>query len=483
MPKWNTNIKTIADFANNNNYHENNIENDSPNVPSDNTLNRQQFISSSSSLDSSSNTNSKPNATSVSTSDSMNNLPNCYHIPTFTNEQPAKILLNRIVQEFIPIIQRRKYNILSISELCCCSDGLDYTTTTTTTNNKRRRKIRKVSNNIWGYNRTVFNNYSNKQHTIHIRLRHPTNHQLFLSYEDIAGTLAHELSHCVYGPHDTKFFQLMDTILDEHASIMASKLSSSSSSSFYTNNNGTSNHPIPFSGTGQLLGSALTSTMTSHGTTSSEFKNAGTTTDTGHVLGGDRTFIQFMSPKEVAVIAAETRRRQQQLRLRGDHCCRPCNNDENDENDVDDDDDDDDDENEYNVVEENKKEKEVVTSTSSDENESINVMKRPYYDIIKTDQTIEDKKVSKRIPILSTNSKDISTSGKNILCIDLTLDSDDDDNQTLSKTSIYNATKNNTYPNSQSKQIDEQTWICHRCTYRNPSKSDLCDMCVTTREL
>jgi hypothetical protein len=43
----------------------------------------------------------------------------------------------------------------------------------------------------------------------------------------------------------------------------------------------------------------------------------------GCKLGGDGVFAQWMSPAEAAVVAAEARRRMQQLRLRGDRCCRP----------------------------------------------------------------------------------------------------------------------------------------------------------------
>lgn len=33
--------------------------------------------------------------------------------------------------------------------------------------------------------------------------RHPRSHVLY-SYEDVAGTMIHELAHCVRGPHDDK---------------------------------------------------------------------------------------------------------------------------------------------------------------------------------------------------------------------------------------------------------------------------------------
>jgi hypothetical protein len=58
-------------------------------------------------------------------------------------------------------MMRRNYSVLSISEMCCCGDGLDYEPTAA--NGKRR-----MSHNILGYNMTNFssggggNNNDNK---------------------------------------------------------------------------------------------------------------------------------------------------------------------------------------------------------------------------------------------------------------------------------------------------------------------------------
>ena len=35
---------------------------------------------------------------------------------------------------------------------------------------------------------------------------------VFLPYESVLGTMLHELCHNVYGPHDAKFYKLLDTI-------------------------------------------------------------------------------------------------------------------------------------------------------------------------------------------------------------------------------------------------------------------------------
>ncbi|CCG83185.1 putative Zinc metallopeptidase [Taphrina deformans PYCC 5710] len=47
---------------------------------------------------------------------------------------------------------------------------------------------------------------------ISLRLRHHYNDSEFLSFDDIMGTMLHELSHNVHGPHDAKFYALLDDL-------------------------------------------------------------------------------------------------------------------------------------------------------------------------------------------------------------------------------------------------------------------------------
>lgn len=239
----------------------------------------------------------------------------CHSIPTLPDADQATLLLLRVIREFAPIVSRRGYDVQTVSELCCCGDGLDH-------RHPRKgggRKRKPVASNIWGYNQwTSLGRGRKSSHTIHLRLRHPTDHTKFLLYEDVAGTMAHELAHCEHGPHNDQFYKLMDDILEEHAVLMASKL---------TRDGGFS---IPaFSGEGRTLGMGGSSSLT---TTSSSLvrearvrRLAGTVAaaSNGSRLGGDNTFAQWMTPVEAAVAAAEARRQMQRLRLRGDRCCRP----------------------------------------------------------------------------------------------------------------------------------------------------------------
>jgi len=140
-------------------------------------------------------------------------------IPALPKHEACKATLQRIHDEFFPIIQKRGYNVLSISELCCCGDGLDHV-------QGRRRKCRKMNANVWGYNQTTFGGgRTTKSHTIHLRLRNPRKHSQLLSWEDVAGTMAHELSHCVHQNHGKSFYKLMEELLEEHAMLQSQKLS------------------------------------------------------------------------------------------------------------------------------------------------------------------------------------------------------------------------------------------------------------------
>uniref|UniRef100_A0A7S4AGF4 WLM domain-containing protein n=1 Tax=Pseudo-nitzschia australis TaxID=44445 RepID=A0A7S4AGF4_9STRA len=131
-------------------------------------------------------------------------------IPGLPQNDVCVTTLERIHKEFFPIIKRRGFNVVSISELCCCGDGLDHAVN----KGRKRSKCRPIGNNVLGYNRTTFGRI--KSHSIHLRLRRPRDHQL-IPWEDVAGTMAHELSHCVHQNHGAGFYKLMEEILEEHA--------------------------------------------------------------------------------------------------------------------------------------------------------------------------------------------------------------------------------------------------------------------------
>lgn len=324
--------------------------------------------------------------------------------------------------EFEPIIRRRNYNVRSVSEFCCCGDGLDFEPGS-------RRKRPKQPNNLLGYNQTSSGRFG-KFHTIHIRLRSEANHAVFKLYEDVAGTMAHELAHCVVGPHNDKFNKLMDEIIDEHASLMASNLT----------RNGMP--MLAFGTTGQVLGGQRISLQDSR-------KKQQAQNIPGRVLGGDSSFIQWMTPREAAVAAADARRRQERMRLRGDLCCRPCLDGlEQDDEDVD-------------VVE-------VVSATDATQPKTQPTpadtkvgdrKKRPNGAVVFED--VENRKPRAKV----LGGKPLGDKRSSSKCsgdiIDLT--GDDDDTPVVSLPVA-------------------RTWSCGKCTFLNQHVATACDVCLAVRE-
>lgn len=46
-----------------------------------------------------------------------------FHIPLLPRSEHASFMLKRLSKEFEHIIQKRGYNVVLVSEMCCCSDG------------------------------------------------------------------------------------------------------------------------------------------------------------------------------------------------------------------------------------------------------------------------------------------------------------------------------------------------------------------------
>jgi len=236
-----------------------------------------------------------------------------YEIPNLAQSNVCRSMLNRIHDEFLPIIRRRGYPVTSISELCCCGDGLD---------SVRQGKCRKMNNNVWGYNQTTTMRRGGTvktSHTIHLRLRQPRNHQhQFFSYEDVAGTMAHELSHCVHQNHSQAFYKLMEEILEEHAVLQAQKLS------------GGNHYPTS---------TASTTTTFPPNTTNGHRLGGNNTQNKSRLLDGNRLggrARKSRNHRELAARAAEARKKQmEQIRRMIERSKEPCvieifDDDEND---------------------------------------------------------------------------------------------------------------------------------------------------------
>jgi len=173
------------------------------------------------------------------------------HVVGLPLENEAKATLERIRKEFLPIVERRGYNVTILTEMCCCGDGADHfdnigngygngkSSGNVSNSNRnvsrglsggkkggtRRTKTKTMPDNVLGYNLTIGGGRkrlrkgppqkSSSIHQIHLRLRHPRSHSP-VPYEDVVGTMAHELAHCEHSRHDTAFYRLMDEIQNQH---------------------------------------------------------------------------------------------------------------------------------------------------------------------------------------------------------------------------------------------------------------------------
>ena len=232
--------------------------------------------------------------------------------------------LQRIYQEFSPIIHHRGYNIQSISEMCCCGDGWTGrggggSSSNSRSSSGRSRSTKKptgriMHKNVWGYNMTVRGGRGAQPSRIHLRLRQPYDHTQFVSWDFVAGTMAHELAHCVHQNHDAGFYKLMEELLDEHAQYQLYGITTTPTPPMV----------MPEQG-GYKLGSGRTSTTTITGNKNNPTSRLLEELSGGHRLGGIKSTTtttttthssQQQNPphpvplRERIAIAAETRKRQ-----------------------------------------------------------------------------------------------------------------------------------------------------------------------------
>ncbi|KAI9502644.1 hypothetical protein GGI25_005590 [Coemansia spiralis] len=106
------------------------------------------------------------------------------------NSSDALVLLQRIAAQVRPIMQKRGWKVTML------------------------REFYPRSPNLLGLN-------VNHGLEIRIRLRGPYNDSQFLIYEDLVGTMLHELVHIVRGPHDAVFYKLLDELKAEVEMLMA----------------------------------------------------------------------------------------------------------------------------------------------------------------------------------------------------------------------------------------------------------------------
>ena len=100
-----------------------------------------------------------------------------YDIPDLPMAEMSATMLAQLAKEFIPIIKRRDYRVSSVSEMCCCGDGLkgdDH-------GKVPDENIRHMCGQ--GYNCIQVIGHGRTSHAIHMRLRHPEDHNVLLGYD------------------------------------------------------------------------------------------------------------------------------------------------------------------------------------------------------------------------------------------------------------------------------------------------------------
>lgn len=364
------------------------------------------------------------------------------HIPTLIEADTCQRLLNRIYGEFYPIIQKRGYNVTSISEMCCCGDGMDHCS-------GRKRKLRTMSPQVHGYNMTQSRG-GKKVHSIHLRMRDPNNHAVLFGYEHVAGTMAHELAHCVHGAHSAAFYKLMDEILGQHAVFMSQGIVADKqgfpmgNEQAYTlgGSNGNKN------GRNAALEAAQRRMQQQQWMPQGPQR-----------LGGDGGFRTLLGAREAAGQAAEARR------LRDEVWCQPCQESDTDTVELDSDSDEADDRKpaavDKNADDDDGKPDHVVTETESDKENATNR------------DMLQDVKPSAGAP-----SAPRATSAA-IVTIDLT-GSDDDDNVTTNTRPDRTRRKR---PHQEVDGDEECEWSCTQCTFKNLPGTLVCGMCGMESQL
>ena len=414
-------------------------------------------------------------STSSSSSSSSSSTFQIQYIPNLPSSEYAQSLLQRIQKEFTLIVQKRGYNVSSVTEMCCCDDGFNYlgnnnenTSTSSNynnnnskkTNKRKRKKIKNMPNNILGYNLTHgyrnSSSSSSSQHRIHLRLRQPkSSHSQFYEYEEIAGTMCHELAHCVVGKHNAKFYKVMDDIMVQYEMFLIKGL--------VVDQKG---FPLGYTENEYVLGGSRRNGSSISGGDIGKKKNQARKAALErwkkqkknglggiYILGGGSSSpstlgLAYLPPREAARIAAE--RRIENLKKNDSKYCLPCEE----------------------VIE-------ILDDSEYDDDEYIDNVDNDHIRRSANEKVKEKKKCK--------NVKAITNGISNV--IDLIDDSSSEDEDFHVVTEKESTIHNNVTINERNKTpvitYTSDNWICPICTYHNKSLSGkvaICQMCGMNRE-
>ncbi|CAI5495728.1 unnamed protein product [Closterium sp. Naga37s-1] len=193
----------------------------------------------------------------------------------------ARSLLERVAKQVEPIMVRRRWKVPLLSEFSPSNARL-------------------LGLNI------------NRGREIRVRLRPAGKPDSFFPYEHVLGTMLHELTHIERGPHDAKFYKLLDELNEECDELIARGITGT-----------------PFGGSGHRLGSSAypsirpvrlgtsaTSAAAAAAAGSSSFGVLSTATPPRGVAGASSAqFAADVASRKAAAASAERRRQQQRIMM------------------------------------------------------------------------------------------------------------------------------------------------------------------------
>ncbi|EME32111.1 DNA-dependent metalloprotease WSS1 [Galdieria sulphuraria] len=103
----------------------------------------------------------------------------------YFEDTEAKKLLENVARSMQPIMKKRNWTVLLLSE-------------------------------FYPRNRNLFGLHINEGEEIKVRLREPENVKTLLPFESVVGTILHELAHFVHKKHDKSFYLLLDQLTTEY---------------------------------------------------------------------------------------------------------------------------------------------------------------------------------------------------------------------------------------------------------------------------
>jgi hypothetical protein len=113
------------------------------------------------------------------------------HLKKKPEPERAIKTLQRVAAHVMPILQKRNWHVRTLAEFY------------------------PEQKNLLGTN-------LNRGQKISLRLRQPFDDRSHLEFEDVMGTMLHELAHIVRGPHDEQFYGVLDTLNLEYDALLSS---------------------------------------------------------------------------------------------------------------------------------------------------------------------------------------------------------------------------------------------------------------------